>query len=514
MFNSVKSCVLRGIDGTQIYVEADVSDGLPMFSMVGYLSSSVKEASERVRTAIKNSGFTTPPKRITVNLSPADIRKDGSGFDLPIAVAVLLSAGVEATLSLEDTLILGELGLNGDVKPIPGVLPMVFCSKKWGISRCIVPKENVEEAALVKGLSVIGVRSLKETISFITGQEDLPAVSNLCDRLYKKPKETNMDFSDIHGQETLKRGMELAAAGFHNVLMTGSAGAGKSMLAKRLPTIMPRLSLTESIEVTKIYSACGLLPDRGALVTERPFRSPHHTVSPMALAGGGAVPRPGEVSLAHNGVLFLDELPEFQKNALEVLRQPMEDRKVSIARVHASYEFPADFMLVAAMNPCPCGHYPNKKRCMCTPQMIHKYQSKVSGPLLDRIDIQMQVKPVESEAIFFGASGSGEKSEVIRARVEQARQIQKKRYRDEGIFFNSQLEGKLIQKYIKLSPEEESLLKEVFMTHDLSARGTHRILKLARTIADLAGSKDIKKEHLMESVFYRNSGFEGEAVCA
>ena len=508
MFSKVKSCVLRGIDGTEINVEADVSDGLPMFTMVGYLSSSVKEASERVRTALKNSGYIFPPRRITVNLSPADIKKDGAGFDLPIALAILLSSEVTASVPLDQTLVLGELGLNGDVKPIPGVLPMVFRAASSGIKRCIVPEENVEEAALVKGLFVIGVKTLREAVEYVSGNIDIPPVHDLCDRLYETPRELNIDFSDIRGQESLKRGMEIAAAGFHNVLMTGAAGAGKSMLAKRLPTIMPRLSVEESIEVTKIYSTLGLLSERGALVTERPFRSPHHTVSSFALVGGGKNPRPGEVSLAHNGVLFLDELPEFGKNTLEVLRQPIEDRRVTISRVNASLIFPADFMLVCAMNPCPCGNYPDKKRCRCTPVMIKNYQSRVSGPLLDRIDINMEVKPVKSDAIF--AEGDGEKSAVIRARVEEARMIQKKRYRDDGIFFNSQLEGNLIKKYIQLDPAEEELLKQVFYEKELSARGTHRILKLSRTIADLAGSERIKREHLMEAIFYRNSGINQE----
>ena len=510
MFSKVKSCVLRGIDGTEIVVEADISDGLPTFTMVGYLSSSVKEASERVRTALKNSGFTFPPKRITVNLSPADIKKDGAGFDLPIALAILLSSGLSPEVSLDETLVLGELGLNGDLKPIPGVLPMVFHAAENGIRSCIVPKENVEEAALVKGLSVIGAATLNEAVDYISGALKIKPVQNLCDRLYESPQELKIDFSDIHGQETLKRGMEIAAAGFHNVLMTGAAGAGKSMLAKRLPTIMPRLSVEESIEVTKIYSTLGLLSERGALVTERPFRSPHHTVSSFALVGGGVNPRPGEVSLAHNGVLFLDELPEFGKNALEVLRQPIEDRKVTISRVNASYIFPADFMLVCAMNPCPCGHFPDRKRCRCTPVMIKKYQSRVSGPLLDRIDINMEVKPVKSDDIF--AEGNGERSEIIRARVEDARMIQKRRYENDGIFFNSQLEGNLIKKYIRLDPEEEALLKQVFTEKELSARGTHRILKLSRTIADLSGSERIKREHLMEAIFYRNNGLSYEEV--
>ncbi len=508
MFSKIYSSAVLGMNGTIISVEADVNDGLPMFTMVGYLSSSVKEAGERVRTALKNSGYHMPPKRITINLSPADIRKDGSGFDLPIAISVLLSFGIIPAINLEKTVIIGELGLNGEVKGVNGVLSMVHHCKKEGMSLAIVPAENVNEAKLIKGIDIIGVSTLDEAACFIQG---IPWEQN--EAVYNKNKEVDTvvpeavpDYSDIKGQDMLKRGMEIAAAGFHNVLMSGAAGAGKSMMAKRLPTIMPRLNFEQSIEVTKIYSISGLLANYKSLIDIPPFRAPHHTISNKALVGGGAVPKPGEVSLAHNGVLFLDELPEFNKNVLEVLRQPLEDKNITISRVNATYEFPADFMLVAAMNLCPCGNFPNLKKCNCTPLQIKKYQGKVSGPLMDRIDINMEVKPVKYVELFF--EGHAETSEKIRQRVEGARGIQTQRYKNEGINFNSQLNGNLINKYIKLGFSEQRILEDVFKRYELSARGMYRILKLARTIADLDSSDKITENHLMEAVFYRNNGNE------
>ena len=484
-----------------------MNDGLPMFTMVGYLSSSVKEAGERVRTALKNSGFHMPPKRITINLSPANIRKDGSGYDLAIAIAILLSMGIVSQIDMEKTLVIGELSLDGTVKPVKGVLPMVYHCYNQGFKRCIVPVENIEEAGLVTNLEIIGVSSLTQVIEHIQGINEIKPYYGKKETIFKQNTDFNMDFSDIKGQEILKRGMEIAAAGFHNILMTGAAGAGKSMLAKRLPTIMPDLSFEESIDVTKIYSVSGLLEDNGSLITKRPFRSPHHTISTYALVGGGANPKPGEVSLAHNGVLFLDELPEFNKNVLEVMRQPLEDRKITISRVNASYIFPADFMLVAAMNPCPCGNYPNMRKCTCSPLQIKRYQNRVSGPLLDRIDINMHVKPVDCSEIF--SKTKSESSADIRKRVEKARLIQQKRYENEGIYFNSQLEGKILKKYIVLGDKEQEMIQEMFKNMELSARGTHRILKLARTIADLEGSVDIKEIHIKEAVFYRNTGLDG-----
>lgn len=502
MYSKVLSCAVYGVDGMAVNVEADVHDGLPAFTMVGYLSSSVKEAGERVRTALKNSGYFLPPKRITINLSPADIKKDGSGFDLPIGIAVLISIGIVPEIDMDNVVILGELGLDGKVKPISGVLPMVhFCYKK-GIEYCVVPKENMGEALLVEGMKVVGVETFRDAVDFIQGNSDISPQTDKRGFIDGENKGYGVDFADIKGQQVLKRGMEIAAAGFHNVLMTGAAGAGKSMIAKRLPTIMPKLTFEESIEVTKIYSINGMLSDNDSLISERPFRSPHHTISNYALIGGGRTPRPGEVSLAHNGVLFLDEIPEFNKNVLEVMRQPLEDRKITISRVNATYVFPADFMLVAAMNPCPCGFYPNIKKCICNPIQIKRYQGKISGPLLDRIDINIEVKPINYNELF--SDGTEECSEVIRGRVENAINIQRNRYKEEGIAFNSQLDGKLIKKYIYLDEREEELLKKTFNTMELSARGTHRILKLSRTIADLEESEKIKETHLMEAIFYRN----------
>jgi len=504
MFSKVTSSAVLGVDGTLISVEADINDGLPMFTMVGYLSSSVKEAGERVRTALKNSGYRMPPKRITINLSPADIRKDGSGFDLPIAVAVLLSMGIVPSINMDSTLIIGELSLDGTVKPIHGVLSMVHHAYLMGYKSCIVPVNNAYEAALVKGMNVFCVKNLNEAIDFVKGE------------IYIKPIEFNeaiesvnissvndVDFADIKGQEMLKRGLEIAAAGFHNVLMTGAAGSGKSMLAKRVPTIMPHMSFEESIDVTKIYSISGLLDDNSGLVRKRPFRSPHHTISNYALIGGGNIPKPGEISLAHNGVLFLDELAEFNKNVLEVMRQPIEERKITISRVNAKYVFPAHFMLVAAMNPCPCGHYPDMNKCTCSPVQIKKYQSKISGPLLDRIDINLGVKPVKSEDIF--SRKTEETSAEIRERVERARNIQEIRYKGENISFNSQLDGDLLNKYIILKDNELRLLNKIFNEMELSARGVYRIMKLARTIADLDGSENILEIHLQEAAFFRNT---------
>jgi magnesium chelatase family protein len=508
MFKKVTSCAVFGIDGRLIGVEADVSDGLPLFAMVGYLSSSVKESSERVRTALRNSDIFLPPKRITINLTPANIRKDGSGFDLPIAATLLMCLGIEPEGSLDDTVIIGELGLDGLVRPVPGVLPMLCHCASQGFKACIVPYENVNEAMLIKGMKVFGIKSLDSLKNFFTGAAaDFSGIGGTEFSVDDTNTSYKIDFSEIKGQETLKRGMELAAAGFHNVLMTGAAGAGKSMIAKRLPTIMPKLSFEESMDVTKIFSVNGLLMDNSRLVTQRPFRSPHHTISSRALVGGGSNPKPGEVSLAHNGVLFLDELPEFSKNTLEVLRQPIEDRKITISRVNATYVFPSDFMLVAAMNPCPCGHFPDRNKCSCSATEIKRYQGKISGPLLDRIDINMDVKPLDYEDLF--EVHSSEPSSVIRARVERAQEIQKKRYSGEGIIFNSQLEGKLLKKHIRLNDECEEILKNTYKTTDLSARGVYRILRLARTVADLDGNAEISTTNLREAIFYRNSVSDG-----
>lgn len=520
MFSKVISCAVLGVNGMLIGVEADVNDGLPMFTMVGYLSSSVKEAGERVRTALRNSGYRIPPKHITINLSPANLRKDGAGFDLPVAIAVLLSAGLMPKMDMSRTAVIGELGLNGTVKAVQGVLPMVCHCQASGMTGCIVPQDNMNEALIVGGIRIYGVSTLREAAALIR-EGDMPYADG--QRISKKSdseglpeagfpesglsqgdasEKTEVDFADIRGQEMLKRGMEIAAAGFHNVLLSGEAGAGKSMLARCLPAIMPEMSFAECLEVTKIYSISGLLTGNQSLVTNRPFRAPHHTISNRALIGGGVIPKPGEVSLAHNGVLFLDELPEFNRNVLEVMRQPLEDRRITISRVSASYVFPADFMLVAAMNPCPCGSYPNMNRCTCSPLQIRRYQNRISGPLLDRIDIRMEVQALGYHELF--SAGTGEASADVRTRVERARLVQRERYADEGIYFNSQLDGRRLQKYIRLGETEMDVMERAFRGMDLSARGAHRVLKLARTIADIEGSMDIRAAHLREAIFYRN----------
>ena len=508
MYSKVKSCAVAGVDGRTIMVEADVHDGLPMFTMVGYLSSSVKEAAQRVQTALKNSGYHLPAKRITVNLSPADLKKDGSGFDLSIAVAVLLAMGIVSEYDMDHVMILGELSLDGSVRPIRGVLPMVNQAAIEGCKTCIVPKNNTKEAALVRQIEIIGVDSLLECVEYLQGIRELEPEKRtnlLCE---EECELTSLDFSEVKGQESIKRGMEIAAAGFHNVLLCGPAGAGKSMLVKRLPGILPKLTFEEQPEVTKIYSVGGKLNQEGSLIYHRPFRSPHHTITEQALVGGGRIPGPGEVSFAHMGVLFLDELPEFQKHVLEVLREPLEERKICISRLHASYEFPADFMMVAAMNPCPCGNYPGR-RCQCTPKQIQNYQNKISGPLLDRIDIRMEVRAVGHNELF--EERKQETSKQIRKRVEKARRIQQQRFANDKISFNSQLDGKQIETYIRLDYEAQQLLEERFMTNHLSMRGLHRVLRLARTIADLEDSEMVLLPHLQEAFFYRNEElFTGE----
>lgn len=506
MFSRILSSAVCGVDGTIISVESDISEGLPTFTLVGYLAASVKEAGERVKTALKNSNYILPAKRITVNLSPADIRKDGSGFDLPIALGVLLSMGRIEQIDLNKTLVVGELSLSGEVCPINGILPMIHHAYKSGITNCIVPYENAKEALLIEGMRVIGVKTLKEAYEYVTGEIEYELNDYEMFKKYDDNASRDcVDFSEIKGQPIMKRGMEIAAAGAHNILMTGVAGAGKSMLAKRLPTILPELSFEESIEVTKIYSVMGLLKNQKSLIKNRPFRSPHHTISANALCGGGSIPKPGELSLAHNGVLFLDELPEFSKNALESMRQPLEDKKITISRVNAKYEFPSNVMLVAAMNPCPCGYYPNLKKCTCSPLSIKRYQERISGPLLDRIDIMLNVKSVDYEDLFsFG--NKEETSFEIRKRVERARSIQSQRYKSEQFNTNSGLEGSKVKEYIKLNDECENVLKDCFGKMELSARSTFRIIKVARTIADLCDAEDIDVEHLKEAIFFRNGG--------
>lgn len=504
MFSKTYCGLVLGIEGIIIQVEADVSDGLPMFTMVGYLSSSVREASERVRTSLKNSGYYLPPKRVTVNLSPADHRKDGTAFDLAIALAILQSIGIIQEEKLYKTLVIGELSLNGDIVAVSGILPMVHCALKNGFNQVIVPIKNYNEASIIDGIDIVGVNNLNQTIKFINDgiieKNELFDDSN-SDSYFENSDQGN-DFCYIKGQHTLKRGVEIAVAGFHNILLTGVAGSGKTMIAKAIPTIMPPLTFKEKLEITKIYSVSGKL-NENHLINKRPFRSPHHSVTPIGLIGGGKIPKPGEVSYAHNGVLFLDELPEFSKSTLELLRQPLEDKKINITRNFSSYVFPSDFMLVSAMNPCPCGSYPDFSKCKCSPEQINKYQSKVSQALIDRIDINIEVRAVKYEDIFLDKEE--ENSEIIQERIIKATEMQKNRYKEIGIFFNSQLNSKGIKDYIKLGEKEEEIVKKVYKSNKLSARGLYRILKVARTIADLESSDKIKTNHINEAIFFRNS---------
>lgn len=502
MFSSVYSGGLLGIDGYQIQVEADVSDGLPAFYMVGYLSSEVKEAEQRVRSAMKNSGFRLEAKKITVNLSPAHIKKEGTAFDLPIAVAVLASYGMLPVSELKESAFFGELGLDGGCKPIRGVLPLVLAMREAGLCRCFLPAENVAEGLAVEGVQIIKVSHLKQLVEMLTGIAYIRG--EMREFIPEQTGNTGytVDFSEVNGQQLLRRATEIAVAGQHNILYIGPPGSGKSMIARRIPTIMPSLSKEEQLEISKIYSICGMIPSDSSLLNTRPFRAPHHTISPQALAGGGKVPKPGEISLASRGVLFLDELTEFQKGTLEILRQPLEEHRITVARLHGSCVFPAHFMLAAAMNPCPCGFYPDEHLCNCSEWQIRRYLGKVSRPLLDRIDVCVEAEPVTYQELQF--NGRNESSEQIRVRVEAAHEIQKRRYKGKNVYFNAEMSGSHIREFCRLLPEDDLFLQQVFRRMNLSARGCHRVLRVARTIADLEGQEQIQRSHLCEAVSYRN----------
>ncbi|MDR0713164.1 MAG: YifB family Mg chelatase-like AAA ATPase [Bacteroidales bacterium] len=497
-----------GIKATTITIEVNVSRGVN-FLLVGLPDSAVKESQQRIESSLQMQGFQLPGRKVVINMAPADIRKEGSAYDLPLAVGMLAAYEMMASDRLEQYIIMGELSLDGTIQPIKGALPIALQARQEGFTSCIFPAQNAKEAAIVDGITVYGATNIKEVVDLLNGTSALEPVKIDIDKEFLHHSHYESDFSDVKGQENVKRAMEIAAAGGHNIILIGPPGAGKTMLSKRLPGILPPLTIDEALETTKIHSVAGKTNKGTALITKRPFRSPHHTISDVALVGGGSFPQPGEISLAHNGVLFLDELPEFKRTVLEVMRQPLEDRVITISRARFAVEYPASFMLVSSMNPCPCGFYNHpEKKCMCAPGMVQKYLSRISGPLLDRIDIHIEVVPVPFEKL--SEQREAESSKAIRRRVVDARNIQKTRFAQyEGIHCNAQMSSRMLQKYCEIDAAGQNILKTAMQKLGLSARAYDRIIKVSRTIADLEASENIQVQHLAEAIQYRSLDREG-----